>query len=119
MDEESPWSGYVFAKADLREILAKTVNRSPESLLAAVYAFLLDDSEFYGGEMTAERILCPQCDKGKILCPQCSKGSFFLDDEGTHVTVSCRSCGFELRQLDCSWFAEFPRWRHEADGRTE
>ena len=112
MEEESPWSGYVSAKADLREILAKTVNRSPESLLAAVYAFLLDDSEFYGQAEKNDH-------KGKILCPQCGKGSFFLDDEGTHVTVSCRSCGFELRQLDCSWFAEFPRWRYETDSGQE
>lgn len=54
MDDGSPWSGYVSAKQDLLKILGKTVNRSPESLLAAVYAFLLDDSEFYGGENEAD-----------------------------------------------------------------
>lgn len=51
--------------------------------------------------------------RGHVLCPECGKGSFYLENWETYVSVTCRGCGYKMRELDASWFSDYPQWNIE------
>ena len=48
--------------------------------------------------------------KSGILCPDCKYNKFHLEEQEDCVQVTCSRCSYVMRELDVSWFAEFPRW---------